>query len=144
MRFAIFGAGGLGGYYGARLAEAGHEVALIARGAHLEAIRGHGLRVASALGDAHVRDCLATDDPAAVGAVDAVIVAVKTWQVPEAARAMAPLVGPATGQENHYLCAAFSFGIVQGGGAGKLLADIIVDGEGEWDTWEIDPRRWGR
>ena len=55
-----------------------------------------------------------------------------------------PLVGPAAGQPNHYLCAAFSFGIVQGGGAGKLLADIIVEGEGEWDTWEIDPRRYGR
>ena len=54
-----------------------------------------------------------------------------------------PLVGPATGQPNHYLCAAFSFGIVQGGGAGKLLADIIVEGEAEWDTWEIDPRRYG-
>ena len=54
-----------------------------------------------------------------------------------------PLVGPATGQPNHYLCCAFSFGIVQGGGAGKLLADIVVEGEGAWDTWEIDPRRFG-
>ena len=60
MRFAIYGAGGLGAYYGARLAAAGHDVAFIARGAHLEAIRSRGLRVLSPLGDVHLERCDAT------------------------------------------------------------------------------------
>ena len=92
MRIAIYGAGGLGGYYGARLWQAGHEVALIARGAHLAAIRERGLEVLSPLGNVHVTEALATDDPAAVGAVDLVLVSVKTWQIPEVARALAPLL----------------------------------------------------
>ena len=53
-----------------------------------------------------------------------------------------PLLGPVHDLRNYYLCAAFSFGIVQGGGAGKLIAEIVVDGQAEWDTWEIDPRRF--
>ena len=96
MRIAIFGAGGLGGYYGARLWQAGHEVAFIARGAHLAAIREQGLRVLSPLGDVHVTGAEATDDPASVGAVDLVVVAVKTWQIPEVAAALAPLLGEHT------------------------------------------------
>ena len=96
MRFAVFGAGGLGAYYGARLAEAGHDVAFIARGAHLEAVRRGGLRVLSPLGDARLERCVATDDPREIGEVDAVLVAVKTWQVPDVARAMGPLLGPAS------------------------------------------------
>jgi 2-dehydropantoate 2-reductase len=96
MRIAIFGAGGLGGYYGARLAEAGNDVGFIARGAHLNAIREHGLRVLSPLGDMHLTEPLASDDPARVGVVDLVVVAVKTWQIPEVAAAMWPLLGPRT------------------------------------------------
>ena len=96
MRFAIYGAGGLGGYYGARLAEAGQEVAFIARGAHLDAIRKNGLKVISPLGDLHLKKPTATSDPQEVGTVDVVIVAVKTWQVPEAARAMQPMIGADT------------------------------------------------
>ncbi|MCP5152066.1 MAG: 2-dehydropantoate 2-reductase [Chromatiales bacterium] len=96
MRIAIFGAGGVGGYFGGRLAQAGHEVTFIARGAHLEAMRRDGLRVASIAGDFTVSPVRASDDPATVGPVDAVLVAVKTWQVPDAARAMRPLVGPDT------------------------------------------------
>ena len=92
MRVAIFGAGGLGAYYGARLAEAGHEVGFIARGAHLAAIRGGGLRVVSPLGDVHLHDPLASDAPADVGPVDLVVVAVKTWQIPQVAAAMGPLL----------------------------------------------------
>jgi len=53
-----------------------------------------------------------------------------------------PLIGPAFGLDNFYLCAAFSFGIVQGGGAGKIMAEIIVEGEPEWDMWAVDPRRF--
>ena len=96
MRIAIYGAGGLGGYYGARLACAGNAVAFIARGAHLEAIREHGLRVRSPLGDMHLPNPVATGDPAGVGPVDLVLVAVKTWQIPEVAAAMTPLLGEDT------------------------------------------------
>ena len=96
MRFAIYGSGGLGGFYGARLADAGHEVGFIARGAHLEAIRAKGLRIMSPLGDVHLPSPTATSDPAQIGAVDVVVVAVKTWQVPDAARAMRPLLGAQT------------------------------------------------
>jgi len=96
MRFAAFGTGGIGGYFGGRLAQAGEEVAFIARGAHLEAMRAHGLVVESVRGDFTVRPVTATDDPADVGPVDVVLVAVKTWQLPDVARDMAPLLGPDT------------------------------------------------
>lgn len=96
MRIAIFGAGGLGGYYGVRLVEAGHEVGFIARGEHLQAIRDNGLVVKSPLGDAHLNPVLASDDPADIGVVDLVIVAVKTWQIPQVAKDMAPLMGKDT------------------------------------------------
>lgn len=96
MRFAIYGSGGLGGFYGARLAQAGHDVGFIARGAHLKAMLGDGLRVLSPMGDLHLSSPKASSDPADIGPVDVVIVAVKTWQVPEAARAMGPLLGKDT------------------------------------------------
>ena len=96
MRIAIFGAGGVGGYFGGRLARAGEDVVFIARGEHLRAMRRDGLRVQSVAGDFTVRPVRATDDPAEVGPVDAVLVATKTWQVPEVSRAMAPLLGPET------------------------------------------------
>ncbi len=96
LRIAVFGTGGVGGYFGARLAEAGHEVIFIARGAHLQAIRERGLRVESIAGDVHIAPAQATADPAAVGPVDVVLVATKAWQLPEAAQAMRPLVGERT------------------------------------------------
>jgi 2-dehydropantoate 2-reductase len=96
MRIAALGAGAVGGYFGGRLAMAGHDVTFIARGANLAAIRDHGLRVDSIAGDFVVSPARATDDPASVGIVDFVIVAVKTWQLGDAARAMRPLVGPHT------------------------------------------------
>ncbi len=96
MRVAIFGAGGVGGYFGGRLALAGNDVSFIARGRHLEAMRSGGLRVDSIKGDFHLFPVSATDDPSQVGVVDAVLVAVKAWQVPEAARSMKPLIGPET------------------------------------------------
>ncbi len=96
MRIAVFGTGGAGGYFGARLAQAGEEIIFIARGEHLRAIREHGLRVDSAKGAFVVTQALATDDPAQVGPVDVVMVGVKAWQIPEVARAIQPLVGPDT------------------------------------------------
>ena len=92
----MFGVGGVGGYFGARLAEAGHEVALIARGMHRQAIETTGLRIESPKGDAVVHPAAVTDDPARVGPVELVIVGVKAGQLDEAATAMRPLVGPAT------------------------------------------------
>ena len=96
MRFAIMGAGGLGGYFGARLAAAGQDVAFIARGAHLAAIRAEGLRVQSARGDLHLRDVIATDNPASLPPADVVIIGVKLWDTETAAEAAKPLVRPGT------------------------------------------------
>ncbi len=96
MRFAIYGAGGLGAYYGARLAEASHDVGFIARGAHLQAIQDHGLTIHSPVGDVHLPRPHATSDPADIGEVDVVVVAVKTWQVVEILQAMRPLIGDST------------------------------------------------
>ena len=93
MRIATFGTGGVGGYYGGRLAEAGHEVIFVARGAHLEAMRAQGLRVDSPAGDFVINPVHATDDPDEVGVVDAVLVAVKAWQVAECAAAIKPMLG---------------------------------------------------
>ena len=94
MRIAVFGAGGVGGYFGGRLAQAGEDVIFIARGDHLKAMLKHGLRVDSLKGDFVVKPVQATDDPAQVGTVDAVLLGVKAWQVLEAAEAMRSMVGP--------------------------------------------------
>jgi 2-dehydropantoate 2-reductase len=89
--------GGVGGFFGGRLAQAGEEVALIARGDHLRAIQAAGLKVEGADGElATVRPALATADPAEVGPVDVVLVAVKAWQVSEAAAAIGPLLSEKT------------------------------------------------
>ncbi|MEF3275101.1 MAG: 2-dehydropantoate 2-reductase [Chloroflexus sp.] len=96
MRIAIVGVGGVGGYFGGRLAQAGHDVFFIARGQHLAAMQQHGLRVRSIAGDFTLPEVKATSDPAEVGPVDLVIVAVKGWQVRAAAEAMRPLIGPQT------------------------------------------------
>jgi len=96
MRFGIFGSGGVGGYFGGRLAQAGHDVTFIARGKHLAAMSESGLRVESVLGDFIVHPAKATDDPRQAGVVDVVLVAVKAWDVPAAAEAMKPMVGEET------------------------------------------------
>jgi 2-dehydropantoate 2-reductase len=96
MKIVIFGAGGVGGYFGARLAQAGQEVVFIARGEHLRAIRQNGLRIESILGDFAIQPAKASDDPAEIGMVDLVLLGVKAWQVPEAAEAMKPLIGAQT------------------------------------------------
>src|SRR5215831_10488918 len=96
MRIALMAAGAVGGYFGARLAKAGHEVAFIARGAHRDAMRRDGLRIESPLGDLHVSDIEVTDDPKQVGPVDLVLFAVKLWDTEIAAAATRPLVGAST------------------------------------------------
>jgi 2-dehydropantoate 2-reductase len=94
MRIAIVGAGGVGGLLAGLLARAGEEVLLVARGAHLEAIRARGLRVDSPLGHFTVRLSAVSDDPASLGQAEAILLAVKAWQVEEAAPRLRPLLAP--------------------------------------------------
>ena len=96
MRIAVLGTGGIGGYFGGRLAAAGHDVTFLARGAHLEAIREHGLVVTSVAGDFTVESASVTDDVASIGKVDTVLLAVKTWQVGALLESLPALVGPDT------------------------------------------------
>jgi 2-dehydropantoate 2-reductase len=96
VRIAIMGSGGIGGYYGARAQQLGHDVAFIARGAHLEAMRHSGLVVLSPFGDARLATVTASDAPAQIGPVDLVVFAVKMYDTESAARAMTPLVGSHT------------------------------------------------
>ena len=96
MKIGIVGAGGVGGYYGARLASVGTEVGLIARGKHLAAIRERGLRVRADDGDFTVR-VAASDDPAEIGPCDAVLFCVKSYDTDQAAALLGPLLKPETG-----------------------------------------------
>ncbi len=94
MRIAALAAGAVGGYFGARMATAGHDVFFIARGAHRDAIARNGLKVESVHGDLHLPKPNVTDDPAKVGPVDIVLFAVKLWDTETAAAAARPLLGP--------------------------------------------------
>ncbi len=92
MRIAILGAGGVGGYFGGRLARAGHDVTFVARGAHLAALRARGLNIESGLGSATIRTATFTDDVGGIAPCDVVMLCVKLWDVESAARLIAPLV----------------------------------------------------
>jgi 2-dehydropantoate 2-reductase len=96
MRIAVMATGAVGGYFGARMAAAGHDVFFIARGANLAAIRANGLRIESVHGDLHLAKPNATDDPATVGPVDVVLFAVKLWDTEKAAEFSRPLLGADT------------------------------------------------
>ncbi|HSE96181.1 MAG TPA: 2-dehydropantoate 2-reductase [Methylomirabilota bacterium] len=91
MRIGVMGAGGVGGYFGGRLAQAGHQVTFVARGAHLAALREHGLTLRSPLGDTTL-NVRATEDPAEAAPVDVVLFAVKLWDTESAAERIRPLV----------------------------------------------------
>jgi 2-dehydropantoate 2-reductase len=93
VRIAVMGTGGVGGYFGARLAVGGQDVSFIARGKQLEALRRNGLRVQSPLGDVHLPDVVATDDPADLDPVDVVLFGVKLWDTEQAAAQLKPLLG---------------------------------------------------
>lgn len=95
MKLAVYGAGGVGGYFGGRLALAGADVHLIARGAHLEALRARGLKVTSTKGDFDV-NLPASDDPTDIGTCDYVLFSVKSFDTDEAAARVAPLIGERT------------------------------------------------
>src|SRR5271166_4327300 len=96
MRIAAMAAGAVGGYFGARLAAAGHDVSFIARGAHRDAIANNGLTIKSTLGDLHLSKVSVTDEPAKVGPVDIVLFAVKLWDTEKAAGQARPLVAENT------------------------------------------------
>ncbi len=115
MRVVIWGAGGVGGYLGARLAQGGAEVAFVARGAHLAAMRQGGLRVESPLGDVHLPGVEAAADPAVLGPADVVAVTVKGRDLAEAAAGLQPLLKPGT--------AVISF--LNGVESTSILADAV-------------------
>jgi 2-dehydropantoate 2-reductase len=96
MRIAVVGAGGVGGYFGGRLAAAGADVAFLARGAHLAAMRARGLRITSPKGDLHLPRVTAESDPLAIGPVDVAFFAVKLYDTDDAVALLPPLVGPDT------------------------------------------------
>ncbi len=94
MRIAVVGAGGVGGGFGAALAQAGADVTFIARGAHLAAMKSQGLKVQGPRGDTHLVPTQTTDDPASIGRVDIALFCVKLWDVESAGEKIKPLIGP--------------------------------------------------
>lgn len=96
MKIAIFGSGGVGGYFGGRLAASGEDVTFIARGAHLAALKQGGLHIESPNGGLHLPTVQATDDPGQVGPVDVVLFTVKLYDVEAAAATLMPMIGPNT------------------------------------------------
>jgi 2-dehydropantoate 2-reductase len=115
MRLAIFGVGAVGGYLGWRLVRAGQDVVFIARGGTLEALQTQGLRVDTLEGTSEVVAVNAVQDPSSVGPVDAVLLGVKAWQVPEAAEAARTLMGPES----------FVVPLQNGVEAPSLLAEVL-------------------
>ncbi len=96
MRILIYGAGGIGGYFGGRLAKAGNSVSIIARGKHLEAIKKNGLEVESVNGDFKIIPSKVTDDLTEVEDPELIILGVKSWQIPEAAKELKSIINPNT------------------------------------------------
>jgi 2-dehydropantoate 2-reductase len=134
MRTAIIGAGGVGGYFGARLASAGNQVCFVARGRHLEAIRTDGLTVRSIAGDVHVR-VPATNDPTEIGPVDYVLVTVKSYDTAEVAAFLpdlmadgASVVSLQNGVDNEEKLAAVVGADRVVGGAAYIFATIARPG----------------
>ncbi len=117
MKIAVIGSGGVGGYFGGRLAASGQDVTFVARGAHLAAMKSNGLKILSALGDLHQPAVRATDDAASIGPVDVVMIAVKLWSTEEAVRTAKALIGPDT------VAVSFQNGVV--------AIDTLVSGLGK-------------
>lgn len=144
-RFAIMGSGGVGGYFGGRLAQAGIDVGFIARGPHLAAIRERGLRINSPLGDVHIESAQATDNPADIGPVDYVLFATKLWDTQSAGEACRPLIGPETAvislqngvDAEELLAAILGAGHVMGGVSGisaVIGAPGVIDHASQFAT----------
>ncbi len=123
VKIAVMGSGGVGGYFGARLATGGADVTFVARGDHLAAMREHGLTVEGGPDEIRLRSVNAVEDPAAIGMVDLVIFAVKLWDTDAAIDQIRPIVGPETAVisfqngvlKDQYLARAFGLGRVMGG-----------------------------
>jgi 2-dehydropantoate 2-reductase len=96
MRIAVVGSGGVGGYFGGRLAAAGADVTFLARGAHLDALRTRGLQIESPKGNVHIERTKAAADPSEVGPVDIVFFTVKLYDTEPAIALLPPLIGPDT------------------------------------------------
>ena len=158
------GSGGVGGFFGGLLARAGHDVSFIARGAHLEAMRREGLTIERDSGETvRIPKVRAAADPAELGPADIVVISVKLWDTEEAARAIAPIVGPATGvvslqngvTKDEILRRHFAAGQVMGG-VGYVATHIARPGVisqtgtmqrivvGEYDGRESPRARWLR
>src|SRR2546423_2719768 len=98
MKIAMMGSGGVGGFFGGRLAHRGYDVSFVARGAHLATMREQGLVIESqAHGDIRIPGVRATDDPASIGPVDVIILSVKLWDTEAAIRQLKPMLKPGTG-----------------------------------------------
>ena len=134
MRIGIMGSGGLGGYFGAKLAQGGADVHFIARGQHLEAMRRDGLRIEGPE-PLHLREVRATDQPAQAGVMDVVMLGVKLWDTEQAIAQMRPMVGPQTAVisfqngvlKDQALRAAFDAKQVMGG-VGYVATTIAAPG----------------
>jgi 2-dehydropantoate 2-reductase len=134
MRIGIMGSGGLGGYFGAKLAHGGADVHFIARGRHLEAMRRDGLRIEGPQ-PLHLRDVKATGNPADAGVMDVVMLGVKLWDTEQAIAQMRPMVGPQTAVisfqngvlKDQYLRAAFDPKQIMGG-VGYVATTIEAPG----------------
>jgi 2-dehydropantoate 2-reductase len=135
MRIAVVGTGGVGGGFGAALANAGADVSFIARGAHLAAMKNEGLKVQSPRGDTHLVPAQATDDPASIGKVDIVLFCVKLWDVESAGQQIKSLIGPETAviplqngvDAAERLIPILGSGAVMGGVA-QISASIVAPG----------------
>jgi 2-dehydropantoate 2-reductase len=122
MRIAIAGAGGVGGLLGGLLSRAGHEIVLVARGAHADAIRREGLRIGSPLGSFTARIAAVSEDPASLGPAEAVLVGVKAWQVAELAPRLSPLLAKGG------IAVPFQNGVEAAGRLAAALGDARVAG----------------
>lgn len=123
MRIAVMGAGGIGGFYGARLAQAGHDIAFITRGEHLRAIQAKGLSLVGPAGDAVISNAQATDDPGKLAPVDVVLFCVKLFDTEDAARAIAPLLSSQGG-----VCISLQNGVDGPQRIGAVVGDDRVMG----------------
>ncbi|HUL63161.1 MAG TPA: 2-dehydropantoate 2-reductase [Burkholderiaceae bacterium] len=135
MRILVMGTGGVGGYFGAQFASAGHEVAFVARGAHLAALREHGMKLESELAPVHLARVTADSDPARLGPADIVMFCTKLWDVEDGARQIAPALAPdglvipfQNGVESHLMLRGVLGSERVAGGVAQISANIKAPG----------------
>jgi 2-dehydropantoate 2-reductase len=128
MRIAVMGTGAVGGYFGAKLAAAGHELTFIARGSNLAALKHDGLRIDSFQGNLHISKALFTDIPAVATAVDLVLFCVKSYDTDLATRALTPLIGQTTRVLSLQNGVDNASRIAQIWGAERTLAGVVYIG----------------